>query len=209
MFCALPQWKRRRQLVRSFLISPLVAGPWIQNGRQWRMAAAARAQKAKWLVLILSGVLPARVRLHPLQAGRHRAGAQRIEVGSSSRSFAPLARCSWIRHWLNADYLASRGDVAGFLTTVATEEGMLINQASIFVRLVGRHQREVVAEGIVDRVRHRFITCPACASLTDLSTQGFTQQGFPTTSRCRDRIIYSQIKTEILDRMERQAGARH
>jgi HAE1 family hydrophobic/amphiphilic exporter-1 len=79
------------------------------------------------------------------------------------------------------DYLASRPDVAGMLTTVATERGKLINQADIFVRLVPHSERNLTQRLVIDEVRKRFGAMPGMRSVVlDLSTQGFTaQQGFP------------------------------
>ena len=79
------------------------------------------------------------------------------------------------------DYLTSRPDVAGFLTTVATERGKLINQADLFVRLVPHPERSLSQVQIIDEVRREFGVMPGMRTVVlDLSTQGFTaQQGFP------------------------------
>src|SRR2546427_9671872 len=84
-----------------------------------------------------------------------------------------LARCE--------DYLASRRDVAGMLTAVATERGKLINQADLFVRLVPRGKRRLSQSEIMAEVRQEFARYAGMrAVVLDLSTQGFTpQQGFP------------------------------
>jgi HAE1 family hydrophobic/amphiphilic exporter-1 len=79
------------------------------------------------------------------------------------------------------EFLAARRDVAGLLTTVATERGRLISQADIFVRLVPHAERTLRQHQIIDEVRREFGRIPGMrAVVLDLSTQGFTaQQGFP------------------------------
>jgi multidrug efflux pump subunit AcrB len=79
------------------------------------------------------------------------------------------------------DKLAARADVAGLLTTVATERGKLINQADLFVRLVPRGARRLSQAQVIAEVRRDFARIQGMrAVVLDLSTQGFTpQQGFP------------------------------
>jgi multidrug efflux pump subunit AcrB len=103
------------------------------------------------------------------------------------------------------DYLASRSDVAGLLTTVATERGRLINQADIFVRLVPHRERRLGQHAIIDEVRHEFSQMPGMrAVVLDLSTQGFTaQQGFPIDFALQgpdwDKVI--EYSDQIIDAM--------
>ncbi|HVJ79460.1 MAG TPA: efflux RND transporter permease subunit, partial [Planctomycetia bacterium] len=108
------------------------------------------------------------------------------------------------------DYLASRPDVEGFLTTVASETGQLINQASIFVKLAPADRRTLHQERIVDEVRTRLATMPGFRVVAlDLSTQGFTpQQGFPIDFAVQgpDWKRVTELSAEIVRRM-RASGA--
>ncbi len=78
-------------------------------------------------------------------------------------------------------YLVSRPDVAGLLTTVATEQGQLISQADLFVRLVPHEERTRKQSEIMNEVRDELSKIPGLRIVVlDLSTQGFTaQEGFP------------------------------
>jgi HAE1 family hydrophobic/amphiphilic exporter-1 len=73
--------------------------------------------------------------------------------------------------------LAHRDDVAGILTTVATESGQLINEADIFVHLVGQHQRKLRQKDIMEQVRADLEKIHDIRIvMRDLSTEGFTAQ---------------------------------
>jgi HAE1 family hydrophobic/amphiphilic exporter-1 len=92
------------------------------------------------------------------------------EVGSSIQHVsAQLQDCENI--------LADRADVAGFLTTVATEQGQLMNEADIFVHLRPHSERALSQRQIMQEVRTRFEKIPGIrAVMRDLSTEGFTAQ---------------------------------
>ncbi|HXG11580.1 MAG TPA: efflux RND transporter permease subunit [Gemmataceae bacterium] len=78
--------------------------------------------------------------------------------------------------------LSERDDVAGILTTVATQPGQLMNQADIFVHLVPHDQRRLRQQEIMHEVRRQLEQVPDIRVVVrDQSvTEGFTaQQGFP------------------------------
>lgn len=84
-----------------------------------------------------------------------------------------LARCeSLLQHF---------PEVNGVLTTVAPEPGQLINQASIFVRLKPRHDRQRGQKELMVVIRQELGNVPdARIRVFDLSTQGFTARaGYP------------------------------
>jgi multidrug efflux pump subunit AcrB len=73
--------------------------------------------------------------------------------------------------------LAARDDVAGLLTTVATEPGQLMNEADIFVQLVPRHQRQLSQQRIAEEVRIQLEKVEDVRIVVrDQSTEGFTAQ---------------------------------
>ena len=73
--------------------------------------------------------------------------------------------------------LAERPDVAGFLTTVATEPGQLMNQADIFVQLVPHDQRKKRQQQILREVREELRAIHDIRVVVrDQSTEGFTAQ---------------------------------
>jgi HAE1 family hydrophobic/amphiphilic exporter-1 len=73
--------------------------------------------------------------------------------------------------------LANRDDVAGILTTVATEDGQLINEADLFVHLVPQDQRKLKQKDIMRQVRADLERIPDLRLvMRDLSTEGFTAQ---------------------------------
>jgi multidrug efflux pump subunit AcrB len=73
--------------------------------------------------------------------------------------------------------LVHRVDVAGILTTVATEQGQLINEADIFVHLVPQRQRQLRQKEIMEQVRRDLEKIHDIRIIMrDLSTEGFTAQ---------------------------------
>lgn len=73
--------------------------------------------------------------------------------------------------------LANRPDVAGLLTTVATEPGQLMNEADIFVQLVPQHQRRLKQQVIMREVRTDLEKIHDIRIVVrDQSTEGFTAQ---------------------------------
>ena len=73
--------------------------------------------------------------------------------------------------------LARRPDVAGFLTTVATEPGQLMNQADLFVQLVPHDQRAKRQQEILREVREELEQIKDIRVVVrDQSTEGFTAQ---------------------------------
>jgi len=92
------------------------------------------------------------------------------EIGSSIHHVSQqLQECE--------NMLADRDDVAGFLTTVATEQGQLMNEADIFVHLKPHAERRLTQRQIMDEVRRQLDTIPGIrVVMRDLSTEGFTAQ---------------------------------
>jgi HAE1 family hydrophobic/amphiphilic exporter-1 len=74
--------------------------------------------------------------------------------------------------------LARRDDVAGILTTVATEPGQLMNEADVFVQLVPRSQRAKSQQEIMIELRQNLEReIPNIRIVVrDQSTEGFTAQ---------------------------------
>jgi HAE1 family hydrophobic/amphiphilic exporter-1 len=73
--------------------------------------------------------------------------------------------------------LVNRDDVAGLLTTVATEQGQLINEADIFVHLVPQQERRLRQKEIMEQVRADLERIHDIRIvMRDLSTEGFTAQ---------------------------------
>jgi multidrug efflux pump subunit AcrB len=91
-------------------------------------------------------------------------------VGSSIDQVSELlGRCE------NA--LVERDDVAGLLTTVATEPGQLMNEADIFVQLVPQHRRKKKQQEISIEVRRELEKIEDIRVVVrDQSTEGFTAQ---------------------------------
>jgi HAE1 family hydrophobic/amphiphilic exporter-1 len=77
--------------------------------------------------------------------------------------------------------LAGREDVEGMLTTVAGEQGQLMNEADVFVDLVPQHRRRLRQQAVMQEVRSALAVVPDVrVVMRDLSTEGFTaQQGDP------------------------------
>src|SRR5262249_22238764 len=73
--------------------------------------------------------------------------------------------------------LANRDDVAGILTSVATEPGQLINEADIFVHLVPQSERQKKQQKIMQEVRADLEKIQDIRVVVrDQSTEGFTAQ---------------------------------
>jgi hydrophobic/amphiphilic exporter-1 (mainly G- bacteria), HAE1 family len=73
--------------------------------------------------------------------------------------------------------LAQRSDVAGILTTVATEPGQLMNEADIFVHLTSQSERPLRQHQIIERVRRDLEAIHDIRVVVrDQSTEGFTAQ---------------------------------
>jgi multidrug efflux pump subunit AcrB len=73
--------------------------------------------------------------------------------------------------------LAHRDDVAGLLTTVATEPGQLMNEADIFVQLVPQHLRDKKQQVTMREVRAELEKVHDIrVVIRDQSTEGFTAQ---------------------------------
>ena len=91
-------------------------------------------------------------------------------VGSSiNQVSALLAECE--------NRLAARPEVAGILTTVATETGQLMNEADLFVQLVPRWQRERSQQQLMREIREELRQIEDIrVILRDQSTEGFTAQ---------------------------------
>lgn len=85
--------------------------------------------------------------------------------------------------------LAEREDVAGFLTTVATEAGQLMNQADIFVQLVSQDRRSKKQQQILREVREQLGRVhDVRVVVRDQSTEGFTaQRGDPVNFALQGR----------------------
>lgn len=92
------------------------------------------------------------------------------EIGSSIHHVSSqLQECE--------NLLADRDDVAGFLTTVATEQGQLMNEADIFVHLKPIHDRPNSQRQIMAQLRTQLEHIPGIrVVMRDLSTEGFTAQ---------------------------------
>jgi len=73
--------------------------------------------------------------------------------------------------------LVARDDVEGMLTTVAGEQGQLMNEADIFVHLVPQDQRKLRQKEVMQAVRSELDKLPDVrVVMRDLSTEGFTAQ---------------------------------
>jgi multidrug efflux pump subunit AcrB len=73
--------------------------------------------------------------------------------------------------------LALRSDVAGILTTVATEPGQLMNEADIFVHLTPQSDRPLRQQQIIEQVRRDLGGIHDIRVVVrDQSTEGFTAQ---------------------------------
>jgi multidrug efflux pump subunit AcrB len=73
--------------------------------------------------------------------------------------------------------LVARDDVEGMLTTVAGEQGQLMNEADIFVHLVPQDLRKLQQQQIMQAVRFELEKLPDVrVVMRDLSTEGFTAQ---------------------------------
>ncbi len=90
-------------------------------------------------------------------------GASIDEIGNL------LGRCETI--------LSDRNDVAGFMTAVATESGLLMNEADIFIQLVDRSNRKLTQQQLVPVIRGELSQIEDVRVVVrDQSTEGFTPQ---------------------------------
>src|SRR5262249_33871255 len=95
-------------------------------------------------------------------------------------------------------------EVAGLLTTVATEPGQLMNEADIFVHLVPQSGRRLRQQEIVQQVRVQLEKIRDLRIvLRDLSTEGFTaQRGDPVDFALQgDWKELPQLAHAIVDKM--------
>jgi multidrug efflux pump subunit AcrB len=101
--------------------------------------------------------------------------------------------------------LQARHDVTSFLTTVATEQGQLMNEVDIFVQLVPRAHRTLSQHKIMGELRDDLDSIPDIrVVMRDQSTEGFTaQRGDPVDFAIRgdwERLpdFYRKIREEML-----------
>ncbi|MCS6852939.1 MAG: efflux RND transporter permease subunit [Gemmataceae bacterium] len=102
------------------------------------------------------------------------------------------------------DVLVRRPDVAGILSTVATESGQLMNEADIFVHLVPQRQRPLKQQQIMQQVRAELEEIRDIRVVVrDQSTEGFTaQRGDPVDFAIQgDWQRLPALADEIMKRM--------
>jgi HAE1 family hydrophobic/amphiphilic exporter-1 len=118
-------------------------------------------------------------------------------VGSSITQVSHLlAECE--------ERLVARPEVAGMLTTVATEPGQLMNEADIFVQLVPRPQRELSQQQLMIQMRDELRRIEDIRVVVrDQSTEGFTaQRGDPIDFVLQaDWKLLPGYRSEIVERM--------
>jgi multidrug efflux pump subunit AcrB len=101
-----------------------------------------------------------------------------------------------------------REEVAGILTTVATEPGQLMNEADVFVALTPLHTRKLSQQQIMDAIRRDLEELhDVRVVMRDLSTEGFTpQRGDPVDFALQGEWAkLPQLAQGIMDEM-RQSG---
>jgi multidrug efflux pump subunit AcrB len=109
-----------------------------------------------------------------------------------------LQQCEW--------KISQHDEVAGMLTTVATEPGQLMNEADIFIHLVPQNQRKIRQQVLIQVVRAELSAIHDIRVVVrDQSTEGFTaQRGDPI-----DFAIQGDWKTlptyaiQIMDEMRK------
>jgi multidrug efflux pump subunit AcrB len=107
------------------------------------------------------------------------------------------------------DVLAARDDVEGMLTTVAGEQGQLMNEADIFVHLVPQDRRALRQKDVMQAVRVELEKMPDVRIvMRDLSTEGFTaQRGDPVDfALLGDWRRLPGVAQKVMDEM-RRSGA--
>jgi len=117
-------------------------------------------------------------------------GASIDEIGNL------LGRCETI--------LADRNEVAGIMTAVATESGLLMNEADIFVQLVPRSDRLLTQQQLVPLIRKELLQVEDVRVVVrDQSTEGFTpQRGDPIDFSIQgDWKILPDVGRKIVDSM--------
>lgn len=117
-------------------------------------------------------------------------GASIDEIGNL------LARCETI--------LADRNEVAGIMTAVATESGLLMNEADIFVQLVPRSERKLTQQQLVPLIRKELLQVEDVRVVVrDQSTEGFTpQRGDPIDFSIQgDWKILPELGRKIVEQM--------
>lgn len=73
--------------------------------------------------------------------------------------------------------LADRPEVIGLMTAVATESGLLMNEADIFVQLASKHERKITQQQLVPIIRAELGEIEDVKVVVrDQSTEGFTAQ---------------------------------
>jgi HAE1 family hydrophobic/amphiphilic exporter-1 len=107
--------------------------------------------------------------------------------------------------------LAGRDDVAGLLTTVATEPGQLMNEADIFVHLTPQSQRPLKQQRIIQEVRRDLQAIhDVRVVVRDQSTEGFTaQRGDPVDFAIQGDWKELPNHASAITRAMAQSGAVH
>src|SRR5262249_44643082 len=105
--------------------------------------------------------------------------------------------------------LAARDDVAGLLTTVATEPGQLMNEADIFVHLVPQDQRKLKQQQIIREIREDLSHIHDIRVVVrDQSTEGFTaQRGDPVDFAIQGDWKELPRQSEVIMEEMRKSGA--
>ena len=117
-------------------------------------------------------------------------GASIDEIGNL------LGRCETI--------LSDRDEVAGIMTAVATESGLLMNEADIFVQLVPRSDRSLTQQQLGPLIRKELMQVEDVRVVVrDQSTEGFTpQRGDPIDFSIQgDWKILPDVGRKIIDSM--------
>jgi len=117
-------------------------------------------------------------------------GASIDEIGNL------LGRCETI--------LSDRDEVAGIMTAVATESGLLMNEADIFVQLVPRSDRSLTQQQLGPLIRKELMQVEDVRVVVrDQSTEGFTpQRGDPIDFSIQgDWKILPDVGRKIVDSM--------
>ena len=105
--------------------------------------------------------------------------------------------------------LADRNDVAGIMTAVATESGLLMNEADIFVQLVPKNDRPLTQQQLVPIIRKELSEIEDVKiSVRDQSTEGFTaQRGDPIDFSIQgDWKALPDLARKIVDGMSNASG---
>jgi HAE1 family hydrophobic/amphiphilic exporter-1 len=167
-----------------FLLTPLLLRPtdWLlhrmTNGYAWLLRWSLRSWPfvlgvSSLLILLAVAFLAFNVlgqELTPSEDQSRFIVHVHCPVGSSIQQISDLLQeCE--------NVLADREDVAGMLTTVATEPGQLMNEADIFVHLVPQHRRPLKQQAVMEQVRTELEKIRDIRIvMRDLSTEGFTAQ---------------------------------